>query len=267
MVPAAGLGTRLRPLTYITPKEMIRLVDKPIFEYLFAEAYEAGIRKIIFIIHRDNQALKKFIASADAKPILEQYPGLAISFVITNKRGGDGQAIYEARKLLTSNEPFALSMGDLLSLPGKSILKELIDVYLREKNPIISVAKVPRADTMHYGVIAPRARSGRRYEVEGIVEKPTPEEAPSTLAMTGKYVLTSQIFSYLQKIVKKPVGKEARIADALNLYAKDKKLFALDCVNKYYDTGTKPMLLKTEFIFALNDPRFKKDMQAFLKKK
>ena len=119
VIPAAGAGTRLRPITYATPKEMLRLVDKPIAYYLLAEAYQAGIKRVIFITHKDNQSTKKFFSNPLAKNLLVDFPGLAVSFIETGTRGGDGQAILLAEKAI-AGRPFAVTMGDLLTLPGTS---------------------------------------------------------------------------------------------------------------------------------------------------
>lgn len=117
IIPMAGAGTRLRPVTYATPKEMLRLVDKPIAYYLLAEAYQAGIRKVICITHKDNPLTKKFFSIPPAKHLLNDFPGLAISFIETGIRGGDGQAILLAEKAVLG-KPFAVTMGDLLTMPG-----------------------------------------------------------------------------------------------------------------------------------------------------
>ncbi len=186
VIPIAGAGTRLRPLTYATPKEMLRLVDKPILYYLVGEAYEAGIRHVVLIVHSSRKTTKKFIESVDAQHIFHtDFPGLRFSFIETKKQFGDGQAIFEAEKLLKKEKVFAVTMGDLISLPGKSIIKEMKEIYDTNKTPIISVEKVEREKTRMYGVIDILKSKGRVHTLRGIVEKPEPALAPSEYIMTG----------------------------------------------------------------------------------
>lgn len=137
VIPVAGAGTRLWPITYVTPKEMLRLVDKPIFYYLFKEAYEASIRKAIFIIHSDRKDLKYFLKSGEAKEILREFPRLHLKFMETRHRFGDGQCLYEARNILKRESAFAVTLGDLISFPGRSLIGELKKVYLKNKVDLI----------------------------------------------------------------------------------------------------------------------------------
>ncbi|MSU74835.1 hypothetical protein EXS57_03635, partial [Candidatus Kaiserbacteria bacterium] len=248
VIPAAGAGTRLRPVTYVTPKEMLRLVDKPIFYYLLAEAYQAGIRRIIFITHKDNRVTKKFFSSSEAKYLLKDFPHLTTSFIETDVRGGDGQAILLAEKSV-AGKPFAVTMGDLLTLPGTSILAELIEAYQASGESIISVEKIPKKKTGQYGIVDPRKKRGNIYDVRGIIEKPQPQESQSNLAMTGKYILFPKIFSYLRSLPKS--HEELKLAHALNTYAKENTLLACAARTPHYDTGTKSDLLKAEIVFSL----------------
>lgn len=250
VIPAAGAGTRLRPATHVTPKELLRLVDRPIIWYLLKEAYVAGIRRVIVVINSDSPATKYFFESDGAKHLLEEFPDLTLSFVEVSTRGGDGEAILAARSYV-GNLPFAVSMGDMVTLPGESILRELAGAY-EQSGPMISVELVERSRTDQYGVIKTKDSDSALHMVEGIVEKPTPEEAPSTLAMTGKYILESSIFDDLAEITKEQVGKgEVKLAHALNRYASRASLYALEPEAKHYDTGTKQALFETEVIFSL----------------
>lgn len=251
VIPAAGEGTRLRPMTYVAPKEMLRLVDKPIAWYLLAEAYQAGIRRVIFITHKDNPFTKEFFESSRAAPLLADFPGLNVSFIKTDIRSGDGQAILLVKNILWA-EPFAVSMGDIVTLPGTSILAELAAVYERIGEPIISVEEVPREKTAQYGVINPDEHMNNVYRVRSIVEKPLPAEAPSNLAMTGKYILKPSIFEYLEKLQ----GREGelKLAHVLDVYAREQVLNACVPHTKHYDTGTKAELFRTEIAFSLEHP-------------
>ena len=265
VIPVAGIGSRLYPLTYVTPKEMLRLVDKPIFYYLIQEAYLADIKHLIFIIHSKKKALKNFLLSRGAKTIYNDFPGITFSFIETTKRFGDGQAILQVKRLIKKDEAFAVSMGDILSLPGTSLVQEIKLIYEKYSIPVISVESIERSKTGQYGVIDPKTSRGRRHLVGSIIEKPKPEDTPSTLAMTGKYVLTYQIFTYLEKLMKERNKNEIKLANALTEYAQDYPLYAYECKSKHYDTGTKLDLLKTELLFALANPEFSVHMRRFLK--
>lgn len=266
VIPVAGAGTRLYPLTYMMPKEMIRLVDKPVFYYLLDEAYQAKIRHIVFVTHYEHKMLRNFLKTKKGKLLLSDFPELRVTCIETKHRQGDGQALYEARRVLKNSEPFAVSMGDLIAFPGKSILKELYGAFKKIAAPVISVAQVPRRDTIRYGVIDPMMHTGNYYKVRAIVEKPKPSHAPSTLIMTGKYILSTDIFPYLKMLIdKNKTGEEIRLSEALGMYAADKNLYAVQCKNDYYDTGNKLDLIKTEVIFALSHPEFGRPVRSMLK--
>ena len=261
VIPVAGAGTRLRPATYATPKELLRLVDKPIAWYLLAEVYQAGIRRVIFVTHKDNPLTREFFESRRADSLLVDFPGLDVSFIETDMRGGDGQAIVLAKDMV-GQDPFAVSMGDMITLPGTSILAELVEVYNTTGQPVISVEQVPREKTPQYGVIDPGGHSSNVYRVRGIVEKPLPEDAPSNLAMTGKYILEPSIFSYLEKL--QGGEGELKLAYALNAYASERVLNACIPNTKHYDTGTKAELFKTEVAFSLAHPELGGTARAIL---
>lgn len=255
IIPLAGLGTRLRPATYVTPKELLRLVDKPIICYLLAEAHLADITRVVLITHPDNTQTKDFFESSRAASLMKDFPGLSVEIVETNERGGDGQALLTVESILSPSEPFAVSMGDLLTLPGESILAELVAVFEETRNAVISIEPVPHEKTMQYGVIDPVEVEGPVYTVRAIVEKPEPAVAPSNFAMTGKYILHPEIFPYLHAL--KDGTGELKLANALDLYAKERTLLACVPQTRHYDTGTKLDLLKAEVTFALRHPEFK----------
>lgn len=267
VTPIAGAGTRLRPMTFITPKEMLRLVDRPILYYLLKEAYDAGIRHAVFVVHSDKKAVMDFLKSKEAKQnMLNEFPGLKLFFVETKLRLGDGQAIFEARHILKNEKAFAVTMGDLISMPGTSLIGELRKVYSKNNIPVISVEKIDKKKSKQYGIIDPKKTIGRLHIIRSIIEKPEPKEAPSDYAMTGKYILTPAIFSYLGKLMKnRKSGEEVKLANALRDYAKDYELHAYACKNKHFDTGNKADLVKTEIIFALRHPEIGSQVRSALK--
>lgn len=264
IIPVAGAGTRLRPMTYVAPKEMLRLVDKPIAYYLLLEAHLANITHVIFIIHKNNRATKEFFESENAKPFLAEFPSMRLSFIETDERRGDGQAILLAKDMLSDEKSFAVTMGDLITMPGTSLLRELIEQF-STVGSVISVMDVPRERTAHYGVIEPKESNGRLHVVNSFVEKPKPEDAPSTLASCGKYVLTSDIFEYLEIEMQQNLEGEIKLAHALETFAKKSKLHAYHSETECYDTGLKTELLKTEIAFSLQHPELKETARQILK--
>lgn len=250
VVPIAGAGTRLRPITYVTPKELLRLVDKPIIYYILAEAYQAGITNVVCITHVDNTQTKDFFEGPHANAFLDDFPGLTIRFIETSVRKGDGQAILLAKDALPVEESFAVTMGDLIPILGSSLIDELVQVYTKTGVPVISVEEIAREKTGQYGVIDPLTSENGLHRIRSIVEKPAPEVAPSNLAMTGKYILTPEIFTALESVQEKNGDEELKLAHALNLFAKENPLDAYECKQPHYDTGTKEDLFKTEALFT-----------------
>ncbi|MEK7536903.1 MAG: sugar phosphate nucleotidyltransferase [Patescibacteria group bacterium] len=266
VIPVAGAGTRLRPITYVTPKELLRLVDKPIIYYLIKEAYEAGIHNVIFITHVERKDLRNFLKSKGARELLKEFSNINLRFLETDQRLGDGQCLFEARNILKREKAFAVTMGDLISFPGTSLIGELKNIYLKNKIPVISVEKIDRSKSRQYGIIDPEKSDGRIHFLKSIIEKPEPKEAPSEYAMTGKYILTPKIFGYLGKLLKeRGPNEEVKLANALRDYAKDYKLCAYTCKNRHFDTGNKADLIKTELIFALRHPELRKRLRLVFK--
>ena len=282
IVPLAGWGTRFLPISKNYPKEMINLVDRPVVQYLIEEAYASGIREVIFVLNKNNDMVQRYFSDQlypqqrdvyKASPVAQEQLR-ELNAILRNikfyhiKRSatfGDGHSILCARSKISPNEPFALSMGDLLSFGKKPFLRQLIEVYAKVNAPVISVERVSLAETAKYGVIAPGASRGRLHEVKGIVEKPGPEHAPSNIAMTGKYILTPAIFSYLALAVRNyQPGNEVRVADALNLYAQRNPLYAYECKGKIHDTGNKLDFLKATVYLGLAHHKIGSDFREFL---
>src|SRR3989338_839452 len=266
IIPAAGAGTRLLPITKVTPKELLRLVDKPVSWYLVDEAYESGIRHIIFIINPWKKEIQKYFCDSSGESILKEFPGLKFSFIETNERFGDGHAIFLASRMINKKEAFAVTMGDLLSPSEKPFLKQLAKVFKKYQKPVISVEHVSRRHVDRYGIISPKSSIGRVFLIGDIVEKPPVQQAPSNLAMTGKYILTPEIFDYLDRLLKnRKKGQEIRLADALKEYSHERELLALECSGRHFDTGNKIGFLKTEVAFGLKHPEIRKEFKKYLK--
>lgn len=260
------MGTRLLPISRVVPKELLPLIDKPIIYYIVEEAYQSGIRHIIFIINPWKHLIREYFVDIHGKSTLSEFPNLKFSFLETNDQFGDGHAIFLAKHLVRQEKFFAVSMGDLLSPQRKPFLKQLIQVNSRENLPVISVERVPRNHVDRYGIVSPITFKGTLHQVGSIVEKPPIGISPSNLAMTGKYILSTEIFAYLEVAMKhRLLGKEVRLADALNAYAAHKKLLALTCKGNHFDTGNKFDLLRTQYFFGRDHSDIGKQFRKFLK--
>lgn len=284
IVPLAGWGTRFLPTSKNYPKEMAHLVDKPIIQHLVEEAYQSGIRDVIFITTHNKSAIAEYfspyqhprqektyraslVARKNLEPLYRLFRDVHFHFIRRTETRGDGHSVLLAKSYIAPGEAFAVSMGDLLSPPGNPFLKQLIGVYKKTDCPVISVERVPLEDTAKLGVIAPKQSQGRLHLVSDLVEKPGPKYAPSNIAMTGKYILTPAIFPYLSRVVQasRADRTEPRLADALKLYAQQNPLRAYECKGVIHDTGNKFDFLKTTVRFGLNHPEFGPDFKKFIR--
>src|SRR5512134_3789136 len=211
--PAAGLGTRFLPATKAQPKEMLPLVDKPIIQYVIEEAVAAGLTNIIIVTGRGKNAiedhfdvsyeLEKLLLERGKTELLEQVRAISsminVSYVRQGETLGLGHAVLMAKDLV-GDEPFAVMLGDDIIDSTVPCMKQMIDVFERHQGPVIAVQRVPREDISAYGVIAgePEGESGRVYRIREMVEKPAADEAPSDLAIIGRYILTPDIFAALE---------------------------------------------------------------------
>src|SRR3954465_9599554 len=267
--PAAGLGTRFLPATKAQPKEMLPLVDKPIIQYGVEEAVAAGIDNIILVTGRGKNAIEDhFDVSVELESFLEARgkrdqldEGRKISNLINSpyvRQGeplGLGHAVLVARELV-GNEPFAVILGDDVIDADPPATKQLIDVFERVNGPVLAVERVPRDDISSYGVIAfdANARLGDGiYQVRDLVEKPPKEEAPSDLAIIGRYILTPDIFPCLAKTKSDRTG-EIQLTNGLRELLKSRPIYACEVKGVRHDTGNKLGYLKAMVYFALKRP-------------
>jgi UTP--glucose-1-phosphate uridylyltransferase len=264
--PAAGLGTRFLPATKAQPKEMLPLVDKPIIQYGVEEAVASGADNIILVTGRGKNAIEDhFDVSVELESFLEargKRDQLAEIRKISNminfayvRQGeplGLGHAVLVARELV-GNEPFAVILGDDVIDADPPAVKQLVDVFQQLDGPVIAVERVPRDDISSYGVIAtePDARLGDRiYRVRDLVEKPPKEEAPSDLAIIGRYVLTPDIFPALAATKSDRTG-EIQLTNGLRQLLKSRPIYACEVKGVRHDTGNKLGFLKAVVYFAL----------------
>jgi UTP--glucose-1-phosphate uridylyltransferase len=268
VIPAAGMGTRFLPATKSMPKEMMPIIDKPVLQFVVEEAVAAGLRDILIITGRGKRAIENHF---DYSPGLETFlleagkPELAslvrgigekanIYFIRQKSQLGLGDAIRLARDHVGS-QPFAVLLGDSIidSPPGEpSGLRQLLDVHRETGSSVVAVQKVPREWVSRYGIVDGRGAAGRDdlVRVRELVEKPRPEEAPSDLAIAGRYVFTPGIFPLLDR-VEKGLGGEIQLTDAMNLLAREEPVHALMWKARRYDIGNRIEYAKCFIDFAL----------------
>jgi len=264
--PAAGLGTRFLPATKAQPKEMLPLVDKPIIQYVVEEAVASGIESVIIVTGRGKTAIENhFDVAYELEQLLERRSKLdllkevrsisdmiSVSYVRQKEPLGLGHAILMARDLV-GDEPFAVFLGDDIIHSAIPVMRQLIDVYMKHRAPVIGVERVSRERTADYGIVAARPAGDRLYKVTDLVEKPVPEEAPSDLAIIGRYILTPDIFGHLEKTAAGR-GGEIQLTDGLRSLLRRQAIYAWRFHGKRYDTGDKLGFLRATVEFALRRP-------------
>jgi UTP--glucose-1-phosphate uridylyltransferase len=276
--PAAGLGTRFLPATKAQPKEMLPLVDKPTIQYVVEEAVASGLAEIIIVTGRGKRAIEDhFDASFELEYYLQdrgKHEELAqiktiselasVSYVRQKEPLGLGHAILCARALV-GDEPFGVFLGDdIIGGARTPCMRQLLDVFARHGGPVLAVERVPRERIHQYGVIAGRPVGNGVYEITDLVEKPKAEDAPSDLAIIGRYVLTPDLFAILGET--SPDGRgEIQLTDALRTLRRRRPMYALEFEGKRYDTGDKLGFLKATVEFALARPDLSEAFRAYLK--
>lgn len=262
--PVAGLGTRFLPATKAVPKEMLPVVDKPLIQYAVEEALEAGIDQFIFVTGRGKHAiedhfdhafeLEQTLEEKDKIALLKQLeptvpPAGNVAFTRQQRPLGLGHAIWCARHFV-GNEPFAISLPDMLVDAQPSCLAQMVKVYEETGGNVIAVEECAPEDTSKYGVIAPGTGDGTRMEVLGLVEKPKPADAPSNLFVLGRYILTPRVFEHLDN--QKPgAGGEIQLTDSMAQLIGEQPFHALKYDGVSYDCGDKVGFLKANVALAL----------------
>ena len=279
--PAAGLGTRFLPATKAQPKEMLPLVDKPTIQYVVEEAVASGLSEIVIVTGRGKRAIEDHFDAAfeleyylqdrgktDELAQIKTISELAsVCYVRQKEPLGLGHAILCARSLV-GEEPFGVFLGDdIIGSAPVPCMRQLLDVFEAHDGPVIAVERVPRARIHQYGVIAGRrlgGGAGNVYEITDLVEKPKAEEAPSDLAIIGRYVLTPDLFDLLA--VTAPDGRgEIQLTDALRRLRARRPMYAVEFEGKRYDTGDKLGFLKATVEFALSRADLADEFRAYLK--
>lgn len=274
VLPAAGFGTRFLPATKSVPKEMLPIVDKPVIQYLVEEAVASGIEEIIIITGRNKRAIEDHFDLAfelehtlrakgkkEALKSVQDVTKLAkFVFVRQPEALGDGHAILCAKEVI-GNEPFAVLFGDDIVDHKTPALKQLINAYNKTGKSIIALEKIDKKLSSEYGMIKSKKSTGRLHEIEKLVEKPSPDKAPSDLGIIGKYVVTPDILEALEN-AKPSVGGEIRLIDGFIQIAKKDKVYGYEIEGKRYDAGNKMGLIMATIDFALK----RKDLGPQLKK-
>jgi UTP--glucose-1-phosphate uridylyltransferase len=276
--PAAGLGTRFLPATKAQPKEMLPLVDKPTIQYVVEEAVASGIEQIVIVTGRGKRAiedhfdaafeLEYFLHDRGKTEELAQIKTISelasVCYVRQKEPLGLGHAILCARPLV-GDEPFAVFLGDdIIGGAATPCMRQLLDVYDKYEGPVIAVERVPRERISQYGVIAARPLGGNVFEIEDLVEKPKAADAPSDLAIIGRYVLTADLFAILAETRPDARG-EIQLTDALRMLRTRRPMYAVEFEGKRYDTGDKLGFLKATVEFALARPDLADAFRAYLK--
>jgi UTP--glucose-1-phosphate uridylyltransferase len=263
--PAAGLGTRFLPATKAQPKEMLPLVDKPIIQYVIEEAVAAGLTNIIIVTGRGKNAiedhfdvsseLERLLQERGKTDLLEQVRAISsminVAYVRQGETLGLGHAVLMAKDLV-GDEPFAVMLGDDIIDSGVPCIKQMMEVFAEHGGPVVAVHRVPREEISAYGVIDGESTgpSGRVYRVRDMVEKPKPGEAPSDLAIIGRYVLTPDIFEVLEK-TPRDAGGEIQLTNGLRALAARRDVFGYRFEGVRHDAGNKLGFLTATVEFAL----------------
>lgn len=276
IIPAAGLGTRFLPATKAQPKEMLPIVDKPTIQYIIEEAVASGIEEILIITGRNKRAIEDhFDKSVELEYQLEQNNKtelleevrkisnmVDIHYIRQKEPKGLGHAI-SCAKTFVGNEPFAVMLGDDVVDSQVPCLRQLIDCYNEYKTTILGVQKVPENETSKYGIVDGFNIENRVYKVRNLVEKPSIEEAPSNIAILGRYIITPEIFNILENT---PPGKggEIQLTDALKTLISHEAMYAYDFEGRRYDVGDKFGFLQATVEFALKKPDLREPFLKYL---
>ena len=265
VVPVAGWGTRSLPATKNLPKEMLPVYNKPAVQHVVEEAMQAGLTDVVFVNNQNkriiedhfdyNLALEGLLERTGKTEMLREVRRVAEMVNIISVRQktqlGLGHAVLCAKEVI-KNEPFAVMVGDDLMFDGEPAIRQLVEVARNENMPVVGVLEVPRSRVSRYGIIDGEEFAPGLFRVRGMMEKPAPEEAPSRLAMVGRYVLTPEIFEHLEQL-KPGHGGEYQLTDALQSLAKANRLLAVKLRGERYDVGDWVDYLTANISFALKD--------------
>jgi UTP--glucose-1-phosphate uridylyltransferase len=276
--PVAGLGTRFLPATKATPKEMMPVVDMPLIQYAVNEAVAAGITELIFVTNNNKHAIEAhFSSNFELEKNLIEFgkhelldvvqhtlpEGVSCTYILQKSPRGLGHAVLCAKQFV-GDEPFAVLLADdLIDGKEKSCLQQMMDVFQEYQSSLVAVQKVSYADTQNYGVIDVLPGEHNIAKIQGIIEKPTPANAPSDLAIVGRYILVPKIFELLEHTVEGS-GGEIQLTDAIAKLLLEQSVYSLQFQGKRYDCGSKLGYLEATIAFALKHPELSHDFKNLL---
>ena len=280
ILPVAGLGTRFLPATKATPKEMLPIIDKPLVQYAVEEAIDIGVTEIIFITSHSKRSIEKhFKKNEQLESSLKEkgknssidlihpkkFEDIKFTYINQSEQKGLGHAISLAEDLINEEDDAVaiLLPDDLFISSSKSCLQNLSDLYEETNSSVIAINKVAREELSSYGVIDAVMTSERVYELNGIVEKPNPEEAPSDLAVCGRYILTKSIFKSLNNI-KRGARGEYQLTDAIKELIDTERVTGSLYEGKKFDCGSKKGFVEATIAMALSNPDIKEDVLGFI---
>lgn len=275
VIPAAGFGTRFLPATKSIPKEMLPVIDKPVIHYAVQEALQSQITEVVFITGRGKNVLEDYfdysyelehtLEKAGKTDLLKEVKGISemadVVYIRQKEALGLGHAILKAKNVI-GNEPFAIILPDVLVDSETPCTKQLIDVYEKTGKSAISVKEVLNEKVSSYGIVDPKSE-GKEFEIQGMVEKPSPEEAPSNLSILGRYVLSPKVFEYLEE-TKPGKGGEIQLTDALVRLMETEGMYGVVTEGDDYDCGDKLGFLKATVSLGLKNSEIGNDFREFL---
>ncbi|ACV64782.1 UTP-glucose-1-phosphate uridylyltransferase [Desulfofarcimen acetoxidans DSM 771] len=277
IIPAAGLGVRFLPATKAQPKEMLPIVDKPTIQYIIEEAVASGIEDILIITGSNKRAIEDHFdkshvlemqlqlkGKTDLLKTVQDISNLAEIYYIRQKEPlGLGHAVYCARSFI-KNEPFAVLLGDDIVSSTKPCLKQLMELYEEVQAPVLGIKEVPLEDVDKYGILEAEPVRPQVYKVSDLVEKPEPHEAPSRLAVMGRYIINPGIFDILEN-TKPGAGGEIQLTDALRVQGQAEGMYGLVFDGRRYDVGDKMGYLKATVEFALGRKDLKEVFSQYIR--
>lgn len=276
--PVAGLGTRFLPATKAMPKEMLPIVDKPLIQYAVEEAFQSGIEQIIFVTGRNKEALEDHfdrhnglestLMEKNKTKLLDSITKIVpdtVTIVYTrqSKPMGLGHAIWCARDIV-GNEPFAVLLADDLIKSKTPVLAQMMKAYEKTQSSLVAVVEVPKNETDKYGILDADQSKDGLSKIRGLVEKPSPDEAPSNLAIIGRYILNPEIFAILDQ-KEKGAGGEIQLTDAMAKLLDTQSIFGLQFEGQRFDCGDKAGFQMANLSFALSHPDISSKLKPFIK--
>ncbi|MEI6100695.1 MAG: UTP--glucose-1-phosphate uridylyltransferase GalU [Eubacteriales bacterium] len=277
VIPAAGLGTRFLPATKAQPKEMLPIVDKPTIQYIVEEAVSAGIESLLIITGRNKRAIEDHFDKSveleldlmekgkdDLLKIVRDISNMVnVNYIRQKEVKGLGNAVLCARDFI-GNEPFAVLLGDDVMVSETPAIRQLMDIYEKYEKTVVGVMPVDKSQVDKYGIVSSKSSQGALHLVADLIEKPKVNEAPSNIAIMGRYIITPEIFSILEK-TQPGAGGEIQLTDGLRAICQLDDLYALELSGLRYDVGDKLGFLKATCEFALRRDDLKTDFTAYLK--